>query len=322
MRRTARCGNTRLATEEISRFVFFNDATGGSRWICSVDQLIDRSFDRSIVPLIGWLIDWSIVRSSHWLIDWLIELRNVQWFEFEITESHASFRFFLDCLFRICPMNRYTAQNQFRKSKLVRQQTVTSSASPPSTLMNKLHVRRRLKTGWVLLFLSDTSESVKCNIVVSSPSLSSWSVFVSACRGDGKAPERKRKQEALGHTHPIRERSPGGSSPKGWSVSINAGNRKWRQLKLTKIAGTLYFYVGMVTADVVFFPVCLHFCDRARLKKSNFKLIFKKTFTKYQVILYSSCQGFFLTLRVVLKFIFGSSQSDLGFYFVSIKFSL
>ncbi|XP_055338282.1 inositol 1,4,5-trisphosphate receptor type 1-like [Paramacrobiotus metropolitanus] len=45
-------------------------------------------------------------------------------------------RKFRDCLFKICPMNRYTAQNQFQKSKQARQQT---GSSAPSALINKLH---------------------------------------------------------------------------------------------------------------------------------------------------------------------------------------
>ncbi|GAU93572.1 hypothetical protein RvY_05495 [Ramazzottius varieornatus] len=47
-------------------------------------------------------------------------------------------RKFRDCLFKICPMSRYTAQNQFRKSKLARQQT-NSFTLTPSSLMSKLH---------------------------------------------------------------------------------------------------------------------------------------------------------------------------------------
>lgn len=54
--------------------------------------------------------------------------------------------FVIDCLFKVCPMNRYSAQKQYWKAKQVKQGNHTEAA-----LLKKLQVRASLPSVWFRL---------------------------------------------------------------------------------------------------------------------------------------------------------------------------
>lgn len=54
--------------------------------------------------------------------------------------------FVADCLFKVCPMNRYSAQKQYWKAKQAKQGNHTEAA-----LLKKLQVRARVLFVWLRL---------------------------------------------------------------------------------------------------------------------------------------------------------------------------